>query len=140
MLYLLCVSKHTLEQFKLDFPHIKKLHVKTDNAGCYSGNVCGENRYLMAKQLGVKILRHDYNEPQKGKVQADRESAVAKMFILTYLCNGHDVYDALIFKGRMKNAKISTIEINKEECSAGNVKIPDIQSYHSKFENDKMIV
>ena len=40
----------------------------------------------------------------------------------------------------MRNAKISIIDINKEECSFGNIKIQDIQSYHSvKFENEEMI-
>ena len=68
------------------------------------------------------------------------------MFTRTYLCEGHDVvsakdvYDALTFKGHMRNAKISIIDINKEECSFGNIKIQDIQSYHSvKFENGEMI-
>lgn len=40
------------------------------------------------------------------------------------------MFDALIFKGRKKNAKISVIEINKEECSIASFKILDIQSYH----------
>lgn len=141
----LCVSEHALNQFKLDFPDTKKLYVKTDNAGCYSGNICPESRYLMAKNFGIKVLRHDYNEPQRGKDQADRESAVAKMYIKSYLCEGHniasakDVYDALVYKGRMKNAKASIIEVNKQSSFITDVKIADIQSYHSvKYEDSGM--
>ncbi|XP_071035358.1 protein SSUH2 homolog [Parasteatoda tepidariorum] len=58
------------------------------------------------------------------KDQADRENAIAKMFIRTYLCDGHDVtsakdvYDTLIFKGRMKKTKVSVIEINKEKAQS----------------------
>ena len=59
------------------------------------------------------------------------------MFIRTYLYEGHDVasakddYGELNFKGRMRNANISIIEIYKEECFIGNVRIPGMQSYHS---------
>lgn len=66
------------------------------------------------------------------------------MFIRTYLCEGHnvasadDIYDALIFKRRIKNAKVSILQINKEECFIGSVKIPDIQSY-VKFEKNEML-
>lgn len=43
----------------------------TDNAGCYSGDVCGES-YLMARLLRIKVVRHDHNEPQRGNDQSDQ--------------------------------------------------------------------
>lgn len=68
------------------------------------------------------------------------------MYIRTYLCEGHDlasvkyVYDSLIFKIHMKNAEVSIIEINKEDCFIESVKISCIQSYHYvNFENNEMI-
>lgn len=74
------------------------------------------------------------------------ESSIAKIFIKTYLCEGHDVasanhvYNSLIFKGLMKNAKVSIFKINKAECSVGSFKIPEILSCYSvKFENNEMI-
>ena len=39
-----------------------------------------EIEYSLCKKHDINLLRHDYNEPQCGKDQADRDSAVAKKF------------------------------------------------------------
>ena len=39
---------------------------------------CTEVEYSLCKEHNVNLHRHDYNEPQKGKDQADRKSVIAK--------------------------------------------------------------
>ena len=67
----LCVAEHVLKEIQMDHPNIKQLFRKTDNAGCYSGNSVAEIECSVCKQNGFTLLQHDYNEPQKGKDQAD---------------------------------------------------------------------
>ena len=80
----LCVAEHVLKEIQKDHPNIKQLFRKTDNAGCYSGNSVAEIEYSICRQNGFTLLWHDYSEPQKGKDQADRESAVAKKYMNGY--------------------------------------------------------
>ena len=77
----LCVLDHVLAQMKTDYPNLKGLYHKSDNASCYAGNSCAEVEYLLCKEHNINLRRHDYNEPQKGKDQADRESAVTKKYM-----------------------------------------------------------
>ena len=77
----LCVAEHVLKEIQKDHPNIKQLFRKTDNAGCYSGNSAAEIECSICRQNGFTLLRRDYNEPQKGKDKADRESALAKKYM-----------------------------------------------------------
>ena len=86
--------------------------------------------------------RHDYNDPQKGKDQADRESVVAKKYMNRYVnsgkdvISGEDIKNAILFHGVPGNVKVSVVEIDKSECSLEQSKIPNIQSFHSvQFED-----
>ena len=133
----LCVAEHVLKEIQKDHPNIKQLLRKTDNAGCYSGNSVAEIGYSICRQNDFTLLRHDYNEPQKGKDQAGRESAVAKKYMIGYLNSGHDIITAedikkgILYLGGPADTKVSVIEINKNDCHIVNSKIPNIQSFHS---------
>ena len=63
-------------------------------------------------QVGMKPESIDYNEAQNGKDQCDRDGAVAKRKIRSYVDSGHDVIDAVNVKeavgvspGIVKNSK-----------------------------------
>lgn len=76
----LCVADHVLSHFHDIHPEITntmQAYIKSDNAGA-SGP---ETEYVICKRKGGTLLRHDYNEPQKGKDQADRESAVVRRYV-----------------------------------------------------------
>ena len=132
----LCVAEHVLKEIQKDHPNIKQLFRKTDNAGCYSGNSVAEIEYSICRQNGFTLLRHDYNEPHKGKDQADRESAVAKKYMNGYLNSGHDIITAedikkgILYLGGLADTKVSVIEINKNDCYILHSKIPHTQSFH----------
>ena len=70
------------------------LYRKSDNAGCYAANSDAEIEYSLCKKYDINLLRHDYNEPQCGKDQADRDSAVANKFLNAYIHSGNDCSSA----------------------------------------------
>ena len=106
----LCVADHVLEQIKKDYPSLEGLYCKSDNAGCYAGNSCVELKFEIYKMLNITLYRHDYNEPQKGKDQADRESAIAKRYMTKYVNPGktisaNDLKRAILFREVQKTQK-----------------------------------
>lgn len=133
----LCVAEVVIKQFQVDYPNIKILRAKSDNAGCYSGNGYIESEYLICKKNGIELKSHDFNEPQKGKDQADRESAIAKKYMTAYLDSGNnlvtpeDVKKGILYKGGVKHSKVAIIEVNKENASFQFCKIEGISTYHS---------
>ena len=68
------------------------MFTKSDNAGCYQGNLSAEAIYKICKGRNIKLLRHDYNEPCCGKDQCDRESAAAKTILRSYVDSGNDLF------------------------------------------------
>ena len=118
----LCVADHVLEQIKKDYPSLEGLYHKSDNAGCYAGNSCAELEFEICKKHNITFYRHDCNEPQKGKDQADRESSIAKRYMTKYVNGGKDIISAddlkkaVLFRGSPENAKVSVVEINKQDC------------------------
>ena len=131
-----------LSQFRQDKPLIAKLLAKSDNAGCYSGNYQAESMYILSKSKAMLLARYDFNEPQCGKDQCDREAAAAKTIIRSFvdakndLVSAEDVHKALHYGKGLKNASVVVLEI---EDLKGK-KIPGIQSYHSiEFKNKEMV-
>lgn len=59
----LCVLEHVTKQVKEDFPSIHHIYMKSDNAGCYSGNGHIQLEIIILQKYDLKLIRHDYNEP-----------------------------------------------------------------------------
>lgn len=133
----LCVGDHVLQQIKKDHPKVTHILRKSDNAGCYAGNSVAEVMAVLCKKYCIQLDRYDYNEPQKGKDQADRESAICKSYIKAYVDSGNDctsaedVASGIKFRGGPANTKVSIIEIDKQQTKLTQSKIINIQSYHS---------
>ena len=142
----LSVADHVLNKFSADYPYIKNLSIKSDNAGCYAGNSSAEVSYRICAEKGIKLLRYDYSEPQKGKDQADRESALVRRNIQAYVNSGHDVVcasdikDAISYRGAV-NGCVSIVSVNPSRSKVTASKIPNIKAYHSvKYQEDGMIL
>ena len=86
----LCITDQVLCEMKKDFPDLQTIYRKSDNAGCYAGNSVAEIKYSSCKKYDTNLLRHDYNEPQCRKDQADRNSTVAKKFLNVHIQSGND--------------------------------------------------
>ena len=50
--------------------------------------VHAELEFEICKKHNITLYCHDYNEPQRGKDQADRESAIAKRYMTKYVIAG----------------------------------------------------
>ena len=85
----------------------------------------------------MELKYTEFNEPQKGKEQCDRDAAVIKHHIKSYWHSGHDIsnslenFDAVLHGRGVRNVKPSIIEINTTYSDLDKVILPDIQSYHS---------
>ena len=98
---------------------------------------------MLCKSKDIKLLQYDYNEPSHGKDQCDRQSAVAKTLIRSYIDAGNDVtkpehiHEALHYGNGMKNTYSGVVEI--EEFSLHGTKIQLISNYYSfSFAEDHM--
>ena len=69
MMSSLIMADHVLQQYKADIPTIKKLYIKSDNAGCYSAGPNFEAERNICRKHGYMLMRHDFkfSEPQCGK-------------------------------------------------------------------------
>ena len=95
----------------------------------------------LCKSKSMKLIRYDYNEPQCGKDQCDREKEGAKTILRSYagknLLTAEEVYNGLHYGKGMKNAAVSVIKVVNQELKG---EIPDLQSYHSvEFQEQEMI-
>ena len=130
------MAEHVIKSFKCDDPEILEVFNKCDNASSYHGNFYGETLYKICKANGIALRRLDYNEPQKGKDQCDRDSAVARNALRCYVDEGNDIISAEdIYKAltmsKMKNTKVSVVSFDKSKCSIIAGIIPNISIYHS---------
>ena len=71
----LCLVDVVLAKVKEDFPELKNLYAKSNNASPYHGNYYIEALYNLCKEKQLALLRYDYNEPSRRKDQCDRGSA-----------------------------------------------------------------
>ena len=135
---MLCVFEHVLKQVKQDLPHLNTIYTRSDNAGCYAGAAVVMARPLLAAQAGIQLKRTDFNEPQRGKDQADRGTAVAKSCLRAFINRGGNVTCARSIKealdgslGALSGAKTSVISIEEGKCHLPTVKVDGITKYHS---------
>ena len=132
-----CEFENDFKAFMKDFPHIKSLYCRNDNATCYSGSSVLMAKKEVCDKVGMKLLSLDFNEAQKGKDQCDRDGAIVKRCICSFVNSGNDVVNAKDVKlaldhsvGALCNSKSSVIEINQKTENMGAAKIKDISRYH----------
>ena len=114
----LSLGDYVVKEFSKEFPHVKELHYKSDNAGCYHGNPYPESIYKICKQNFITLKRLDYNEPQKSKDQCDRDSVLARNALRRYVDEGNDIVSAediykALLASPITNAKVSGVQFEK---------------------------
>ena len=132
-----CVIENDLKQFKQDYPNIRKIHCRSDNASCYAGASSVMVKREIAEKLDLDITAIDFSDAQKGKDQCDRYGAVAKRAIKSYVNEGHNDLNAIQIKealdnssGSLRNSKASVISVDASESNLEKAKIPNIGRYH----------
>ena len=112
------------------------MYCKSNNAGCYHENPYPESIYKICKQNSITLKRLNYNEPQKGKDQSDRDSALARNALRRYVDEGNDVTSAeAVFKAFLASpitdAKVSEVQFDKSLLEVNGDSIQKISYYHS---------
>ena len=132
-----CVNENDFIQFKKDFPDVKIINCHNDNASCYAGASAVTVKHETAEKLGLKLAAVDFNEAQKGKDQCDRDGAVAKRAIQSYVNEGNDVLNAIEIKmaldksvGSLRNSKTSVISVDASGGHMEKAKIQNISRHH----------
>ena len=131
----LSLGDYIVKEFSKDFPDAKELYCKSNNAGCYHGNTYPESIYKVCKQNSITLKRLDYNEPQKGKDQCNRDCALARNALRRYVDVHNDVTSAEnILKALLasiNNAKLSKVKFDKSLLKVNGDSIQKISYYHS---------
>lgn len=149
MIETLAIAQIVLEKFNADFPHIKSLLIKSDNAGCYHAAPTVEVLINICKKLNMSIDRYDFSEPQHGKDACDREAAYIKRRYRDYLnkhpshkvSNATELVKAIMSDGGPKNSKAITLNINKSQTKLNKkCTIKNISFYHSFVPKDEGII
>ena len=85
----------------------------------------------------MEISALDFNEAQKGKDQCDRDAAVAKKCIRSYMNTGKDVLNAEDIKqtldstpSTLPNTKTSVVKVMPNDGSIDKARIDNITRYH----------
>ncbi|CAF3292691.1 unnamed protein product [Rotaria sp. Silwood2] len=113
----LSAGEFILKQFRADYPHIKKLHKRTDNASNFSSHGTPEAEKVICKRLGIDLITRDYSEVQKGRDICDRVCGVAKNRMRSWiaigndLLNAHDIKEGMEYAGGIKNLNIAVAEV-----------------------------
>lgn len=143
----LCVLDVVMEQFKRDNPQIKFLLLRSDNAACYAANSAVQASSFVVETHGLKVLRYDFSESQKGKDQADRESAYFKSIVAGYIQEGHDVLTCedlragILHNGGPKCTKVAVIAVHPGNSILNKITVKGISQLHSfQFEKDYLKV
>lgn len=132
----LSIADYVLKKFTNDFPRVNELFGKCDNASCYHGNPYPELLYQIAKANELTLKRLDYNEPQKGKDQCDRDAALARNALRKYVEEGNDIINAsdivsALTQSSIKDACVAEVEFDNTSCIIQGDSLPKIHSLHS---------
>ena len=113
-------------------PQIKKIYMKSDNAGCYHNPWSLEALFNIFKKHGLTLQRYDFNEPA-WEEDCDRESVTTKSYIHNYLDNGHDllnaddVFLALHYGSGIQDAVVCAEEIDFSIATLTGAKIQNFR-------------
>ena len=66
------ILEDLLKQLKVKNPLLQKVHLRSDEAGCYHNSSLVTAVRDVAKVVGVEVHSYHYSEPQSGKDICDR--------------------------------------------------------------------
>ena len=130
------ICEHVLRTIKEERPQIKKVFLKSDNAGCYHNRAYLVSLRDIGVRVGIDIERYDFSETQSGKGICDRKIASMKSHVRIYVNEKHDVVfaedlkAALESSGGIKGCRVSVVEVNGLK-ETGVVKWEGVSFYSS---------
>ncbi|EGT36940.1 hypothetical protein CAEBREN_02494 [Caenorhabditis brenneri] len=90
---------------------IQKVHLRSDNAGCYhSASTIGSLHWLMEKTK-MHIETYTFSETQNGKSNSDRDANRVKRKVKEYISKGGDVTTSLDFFNALKENPLNGVSV-----------------------------
>uniref|UniRef100_A0A914YDL3 C2H2-type domain-containing protein n=1 Tax=Panagrolaimus superbus TaxID=310955 RepID=A0A914YDL3_9BILA len=100
---------------------ITSVILRSDNAGCYHSKEIILSLAQLSEESGVKITKFSFSEPQNGKGNSDRISALVKNKVRRYVrtgknvCDEYEFFDALVETPGISYATISVATVIRVE-------------------------
>ena len=126
------IIEHLLKTLKEEYPILKQVFLRSDNAGCYKNGALLLSLPEISARSGIKILRYDFSDPQAGKDICDRKTAPMKAHIKRWVNEKHDVLTAEDMKqaieshGGLKGCRAAVVEVDISKDVVKDNKIPGI--------------
>ena len=136
----LSVLEDVLRVIRERHVNVVKVHLRSDEAGCYHNSHLIASLKDMGERVGVKVMSYDYSEPQQGKDICDRVLCPLKHAIHKYCNEGHDILTASDMRRALRERPVTgtTASVNRVDPLSMTSKIENIDGismYHNvKFE------
>jgi hypothetical protein len=136
------IFEDLLTTIQRKYPHIKKVYLRSDEAGCYHNNMLLAALKDVGKRTKIDVVRYDYSEPQFGKDICDRILCPMKLAIRNYCNEGHDILRAEDMREALIDhpVKGTTCSVNQIDEAAQSIKVKNIAQFNNfhnfQFEED----
>ncbi|KAL9972105.1 hypothetical protein ACROYT_G018352 [Oculina patagonica] len=124
-----------LTAVKAERPYVNTAYIRSDDAGCYHNSNLIAAVSDIGKQVGIRVLRYDFSEPQFGKDVCDRIISLLKGALRRYCDEGRDIlttsdmYQALQAR-QVKGTTAAVCELDYSQ----SIKVDRISNF-SSFHN-----
>ena len=86
------IIKENLQAYKNNHPDVKKIYLRSDNAGCYKSSKLIQALFSIADSIpDLQIMGYVYSAPCDGKSLCDTYAAIVKHHLSKMVCNGFDI-------------------------------------------------
>ena len=130
------IREDFLKQLKIKNPLLQKVHLRSDEAGCYHNSSLVTAVRDVAKGVGVEVHSYHYSEPQCGKDIRDRILYPMKFSIRAYCNEGHGLLTAVDMRDALTQhpvkgttAAVSVVDESKNTLCIN--KIEHFSSFHN---------
>lgn len=130
------ILEDLLKLLKAKNPALQRIHLRSDEAGCYHNSSLILAVRDVADRVGVSDESYHYSEPQSGKDVCDRILCPMKSLIRSYCNEGHDVLTAVDMRNALtqhpvKGTTAAVNVVNKSKKTLSVNKIEQFGSFHN---------
>ena len=141
--YAVCaIIENTLEALRKEHPHITRVNLRSDEAGCYHNNFLITAVRDAGNRVGITVTQYDFSEPQYGKDVCDRILCPMKSAIRRYCNEGDNVLSAkdmctALSERPVRGTTACVCSVNESQETLEVKKIENFSRYHNfKFESN----
>ena len=135
------IVEHLLQVIKTKYPAIKKVSLRSDEAGCYHNSMLIATTNDIASRLDMTVVSYDYSEPQYSKDICDRIICPMKAALKKFCNEGNDILTAedmrnALLQRHVKGATATACLIDDSNTTLNIKKIKLFTRYNNiGFEN-----